>query len=67
MVYLRFDSRQFSNIPVRKYLIRGIKTKLPSNASVDTTTHLGRVTYSGVWDGSFGAAHGTVTLLGHFI
>jgi len=56
LVYLRFDSRQFSNIPVRKYLIRGIKTKLPSNASVDTTTHLGRVTYSGVWDGSFGAA-----------
>ena len=53
---MRFDSRQFSNIPVRKYLIRGIKTKLPSNASVDTTTHLGRVTYSGVWDGSFGAA-----------
>jgi len=54
--FLRFDSRQFQNIPTRKYLIRGIKVRLPSNATVDTTTHLGRVTYAGVWDGSFGAA-----------
>jgi len=56
LTYLRFDSRQFQGIPDRKYLIRGIKVKLPSNASVDTTTHLGRVTYSGTWNGSFGAA-----------
>ena len=56
LVGLRFDSRQFSSIPSRKYLIRGIKIQLPSNATVDTTTYLGRVTYSGVWDGSFGAA-----------
>jgi predicted phage tail protein len=54
--FLRFDSRQFQNIPTRKYLIRGIKVKLPSNATVNTTTRLGRVTYSGVWDGTFGAA-----------
>jgi predicted phage tail protein len=54
--FLRFDSRQFNNIPSRKYLIRGIKVELPSNATVDTTTHLGRVTYAGVWDGTFGAA-----------
>jgi predicted phage tail protein len=54
--FLRFDSRQFQNIPTRKYLIRGIKIELPSNATVNTTTHLGRVTYSGVWDGTFGAA-----------
>jgi predicted phage tail protein len=54
--FLRFDSRQFQNIPTRKYLIRGIKVELPSNATVDLTTHLGRVTYSGVWDGTFGAA-----------
>ena len=56
LTYLRFDSRQFDSIPARKYLIRGIKVQLPSNASVDTSTHLGRVTYSGVWDGTFGAA-----------
>ena len=30
--------------------------KIPSNATVDTTTHLGRITYSGVWDGTFAAA-----------
>ena len=56
LAYLRFDSRQFSSIPNRKYLVRGIKVQLPSNASVDTTTYLGRVTYVGVWDGTFGAA-----------
>ncbi len=56
LTHLRFDSRQFGSIPSRKYLIRGIKVKLPSNATVDTTTHLGRVTYSGVWNGTFGAA-----------
>lgn len=53
---LRFGAAQFSNIPQRKYLIRGIKVKIPSNATVDTTTHLGRITYSGVWDGTFAAA-----------
>ena len=56
MAFLRFDSRSFGSIPQRKYKIRGIKVQLPSNASVDTTTHIGRVTYSGVWNGSFGAA-----------
>nr|BAR24507.1 phage-related protein tail component-like protein [uncultured Mediterranean phage uvMED] len=56
LVGLRFDARQFSNIPSRKYLIRGIKVKIPSNATVDTTTHLGRLTYSGIWDGTFQAA-----------
>lgn len=57
LVGLRFDSRQFGSIPTRKYLIRGIKVKIPSTASVDTTTHLGRVTYSNqVWDGTFASA-----------
>ena len=56
LVGLRFDSRQFNSIPTRKYLIRGIKVKIPSNATVDTTTHLGRITYSGIWDGTFQAA-----------
>ena len=56
LVGLRFDARQFSSIPTRKYLIRGIKVKIPSNATVDTTTHLGRLTYSGIWDGTFQAA-----------
>ena len=56
LVGLRFDSRQFNSIPKRNYLIRGIKVAIPSNATVDLTTHLGRITYSGVWDGTFQAA-----------
>jgi len=56
LAFLRFDSRQFKGIPARKYLVRGIKVVLPSNATVDTTTYLGRVTYAGVWNGTFGAA-----------
>ena len=56
LAYLRFDSRQFDSIPSRKYLVRGIKIRLPANATVDTTNYIGRVTYSGVWDGTFGAA-----------
>jgi predicted phage tail protein len=53
---LRFSAKQFSSVPTRKYLIRGMKVKIPSNATVDTTTHLGRITYSGTWDGTFQAA-----------
>ena len=56
LAFLKFDSRQFSNIPQRKYLVRGIKVKIPHNASVDTTTHLGRITYSGLFNGTLGAA-----------
>lgn len=54
--FLKFDSRQFRNIPQRKYLVRGIKVKIPHNATVDTTTHVGRITYSGLFNGTLGAA-----------
>ena len=63
LAYLRFDSRSFSNIPTRRYKIRGIKVKIPSNATVVTSTssgvgesQLGRLIYSGIWDGSFQSA-----------
>ena len=56
LAFLRFDSRQFNSIPKRKYLIRGTKVRIPSNATVDTTNHLGRLTYSGIWNGSFQSA-----------
>ncbi len=59
LVGLRLGSSQFQSIPQRKYLIRGIKVAIPSNATVDTTTHLGRITYSGVWNGQFQAAKWT--------
>ncbi len=45
------DAKQFSSIPTRKYRIRGIKVKIPNNATVDADT--GRLTYSGTWDGTF--------------
>ena len=53
VVGVRVDSSQFASIPSRKYLVKGIKVKIPNNATVDTTTHIGRLTYSGVWDGTF--------------
>ena len=56
VVGLRFGSKQFSSIPARKYLIRGTKVRIPSNGTVDTTTHLGRITYSGLFDGTLSAA-----------
>ena len=56
LCHLRFDAKNFSNIPSRKYLIRGTKVKIPHNATVDTSTHLGRITYSGVFNGTLGAA-----------
>lgn len=54
LVGLRIDAEQFSSIPQRSYLVRGIKVAIPSNATVDSTT--GRLIYNGIWNGSFGAA-----------
>jgi predicted phage tail protein len=51
VVGMRIDAEQFNNIPTRAYLIRGKKIRLPSNATVNLTS--GRVTYAGVWDGTF--------------
>jgi predicted phage tail protein len=54
LVALRVDAEQFNSIPSRSYLVRGIKVRIPSNATVDSAT--GRLVYSGIWNGSFGAA-----------
>ena len=54
LIGLRLDSEQFSSIPSRSYLIRGIKVKIPNNATVDNIT--GRLIYSGIWNGTFGDA-----------
>lgn len=54
LIGLRIDAEQFSAIPQRSYLIRGIKVQIPSNATVDTVT--GRLIYSGIWNGTFSAA-----------
>ena len=54
LVGIRIDAEQFNNIPQRSYLVRGIKVRIPNNATVDQTT--GRLIYAGIWNGTFGAA-----------
>ena len=54
LVGIRVDADQFSSIPARSYLIKGIKVVIPSNATVDSAT--GALIYTGVWNGTFGAA-----------
>jgi hypothetical protein len=57
LVGIRIDAEQFNSIPSRSYRIRGVKVAVPSNATVDQTN--GRITYAGVWNGTFGAAQWT--------
>jgi len=49
-LYLRLDAEQFSSVPQRMYRIRGVKIKIPHNATVDQTN--GRLTYSGTFNGT---------------
>jgi predicted phage tail protein len=57
VVATRISAEQFNAIPTRTYRIRGRKVRIPSNGTVDDAT--GRITYSGTWDGTFGAAQWT--------
>jgi hypothetical protein len=57
LVAMRVNAEQFNAIPSRSYLVRGIKVSIPNNATVDSTT--GRLIYSGIWSGTFGAAQWT--------
>lgn len=56
LVGLRVDAEQFSSIPSRSYLVKGIKVQIPSGATVDAAT--GRIIYPAnfVWNGTFAAA-----------
>lgn len=56
LVGLRVDAEQFSSIPSRSYLIKGIKVQIPSGVTVDAAT--GRIIYPAnfVWNGTFAAA-----------
>jgi predicted phage tail protein len=54
LVGLRVDAEQFSSIPQRSYLVKGIKVAIPSNATVDSAT--GALIYTGIWNGTFAAA-----------
>lgn len=49
-IRLEFDSEQFSGVPRRNYLIRGIRVRVPTNYDPETRD------YNGFWDGSFKTA-----------
>ena len=54
----RIEADQFNGaIPSRSCRLRGLKVQIPTNATVDNAT--GRLIYSGVWNGTFGAAQWT--------
>ena len=57
LVGIRIDAEQFNSIPSRSYRVRGVKVAVPNNATVDQTN--GRITYAGIWNGTFGAAQWT--------
>ena len=56
LIGLRVDAEQFNSIPSRKYLVKGVKVKIPNGVTVDSDT--GRIIYPDnfVWDGTFAAA-----------
>ncbi len=56
LVGLRVDAEQFSSIPSRSYLVKGIKVLIPAGVTVDAAT--GRIIYPAnfVWNGTFAAA-----------
>ena len=56
LVGLRVDAEQFSNVPSRKYRVKGIKVKIPHNGTVRAD---GSISYSGTFNGTLGAAQWT--------
>ena len=56
LVGLKVDAEQFSSIPTRKYLVKGIKVKIPHNATVRAD---GSLSYTGTFNGTLGAAQYT--------
>lgn len=54
---IRLGAEQFSSPPTCSFDVYGLEVKIPSNATVDQNN--GRLIYSGVWDGTFGAAQWT--------
>lgn len=50
LVAVKVDASQFSSIPTRGYHMRGIKVRIPDNATVRDD---GSLEYDGVWSGDF--------------
>lgn len=53
----QIDAKYFTSWPLISTRRRGIKVAIPNNATVDPVT--GRLIYSGIWTGNFGAAQWT--------
>ena len=49
----KFDAQQFPNVPRRTYRIRGLKVRIPHNATVRAD---GSLSYTGTYSGTFKAA-----------
>jgi predicted phage tail protein len=47
---IQLNARDFSRIPLRSYRVRGLRIRIPSNATVNAEN--GSLTYAGVWDGA---------------
>jgi hypothetical protein len=56
LVGIRVDAEQFSSIPARSYLVKGIKVQIPAGVTIDSAT--GRIIYPDgfIWNGTFAAA-----------
>lgn len=54
LIGLQVNAKDFSAIPTRSYRVRGLKVRIPSNATVNSAN--GSLSYSGTWDGTFQAA-----------
>lgn len=50
LIGMCFDSEQFSGVPTRKYLVKGMIIQVPNNYDPDTRA------YSGLWTGTFKSA-----------
>lgn len=60
LVGVQASSEDFTSMPKRAYMLKGIKCRIPSNATAITTgRNAGALTYSGSWDGTFKAAEYT--------
>ena len=51
VVAIEARADQFSNVPARKYHVKGLKVDIPSNYTPDPSGHGG--SYVGPWDGTF--------------
>ncbi len=64
LVGLRLGSSQFNSIPQRKYLIRGIKIGVPTNAKIDTSATERLVVSTGSTETITGGIPGRITYTG---